>query len=179
MRWSSNGMRRARKPTWPTLDRILVDDWTVTHANGTTDTKAQLPGGLESGARKFVGRCTEATVDGPRLRRHRRRRRLEPVNRHAERPAAGRRAALHARLRETQRRLEDGRPHATRRLTAAKRVDTARLIRRCDLRRPSVQPCSWLFAPARTPYPARGRCRRRLPIARLTSMRCRPQLALG
>ena len=38
-----------------TLDRILVDDWTVTHANGTTDTKAKYLADLRSGARKFSG----------------------------------------------------------------------------------------------------------------------------
>ena len=38
-----------------TLDRILVDDWTVTHANGTTDSKAQYLADLRSGARKFSG----------------------------------------------------------------------------------------------------------------------------
>ena len=36
-----------------TLDRILVDDWTVTHDDGTTDTKARYLADLESGARKF------------------------------------------------------------------------------------------------------------------------------
>jgi ketosteroid isomerase-like protein len=38
-----------------TLDRLLVDDWTVTHANGTTDTKAKYLADLRSGARKFAG----------------------------------------------------------------------------------------------------------------------------
>ena len=38
-----------------TLERILVDDWTVTHANGTTDTKAKYLADLRSGARKFAG----------------------------------------------------------------------------------------------------------------------------
>ena len=41
-----------------TLDRILVDDWTVTHANGTTDTKAKYLADLRSGARKFAGAVT-------------------------------------------------------------------------------------------------------------------------
>src|SRR5258706_8038723 len=41
-----------------TLDRILVDDWTVTHANGTTDTKAKYLADLGSGARKFSGAVT-------------------------------------------------------------------------------------------------------------------------
>lgn len=44
------------------LDRILVDDWTVTHANGTTDTKARYLGDLKSGARKFSGAVTEHDV---------------------------------------------------------------------------------------------------------------------
>jgi ketosteroid isomerase-like protein len=41
-----------------TLDRILVADWTVTHANGTTDTKAKYLADLRSGARKFTGGVT-------------------------------------------------------------------------------------------------------------------------
>jgi len=41
-----------------TLDRLLVDDWTVTHANGTTDTKAKYLADLRSGARKFAGAVT-------------------------------------------------------------------------------------------------------------------------
>jgi ketosteroid isomerase-like protein len=41
-----------------TLDRILVDDWTVTHANGTTDSKAKYLADLRSGARKFSGPVT-------------------------------------------------------------------------------------------------------------------------
>src|SRR3979409_1027845 len=41
-----------------TLERILVDDWTVTHANGTTDTKARYLADLRSGARKFSGAVT-------------------------------------------------------------------------------------------------------------------------
>src|SRR5262245_38338359 len=38
-----------------TLDRLLVDDWTVTHGDGTTDTKAKYLADLKSGARKFTG----------------------------------------------------------------------------------------------------------------------------
>jgi ketosteroid isomerase-like protein len=45
-----------------TLDRILVDDWTVTHANGTTDTKAKYLEDLRSGARKFSGGISESDV---------------------------------------------------------------------------------------------------------------------
>jgi ketosteroid isomerase-like protein len=45
-----------------TLDRILVDDWTVTHANGTTDTKAKYLADLKSGARTFAGAVTENDV---------------------------------------------------------------------------------------------------------------------
>ena len=41
-----------------TLDRILVDDWTVTHTNGTTDSKAKYLADLRSGARKFSGPVT-------------------------------------------------------------------------------------------------------------------------
>jgi ketosteroid isomerase-like protein len=45
-----------------TLDRILVSDWTVTHANGTTDTKAKYLADLRSGARKFAGAVTESDL---------------------------------------------------------------------------------------------------------------------
>jgi ketosteroid isomerase-like protein len=45
-----------------TLDRILVDDWTVTHANGTTDTKQKYLADLKSGARKFSGGVMEEDV---------------------------------------------------------------------------------------------------------------------
>jgi ketosteroid isomerase-like protein len=41
------------------LDRILVDDWTVTHGDGTTDSKAKYLADLKSGARKFSGSVTE------------------------------------------------------------------------------------------------------------------------
>jgi ketosteroid isomerase-like protein len=44
------------------LDRLLVDDWTVTHANGTTDTKAKYLADLKSGARTFTGSVTEDDV---------------------------------------------------------------------------------------------------------------------
>ena len=36
-----------------TLNRILVDDWTVTHNDGSTDTKTRYLADLKSGARKF------------------------------------------------------------------------------------------------------------------------------
>ena len=42
-----------------TLDRILVDDWTVTHGDGTTDTKAKYLADLKSGARTFSGSVAE------------------------------------------------------------------------------------------------------------------------
>jgi ketosteroid isomerase-like protein len=45
-----------------TLDRLLADDWTVTHANGTTDTKARYLADLKSGARKFSGDVTESDL---------------------------------------------------------------------------------------------------------------------
>jgi len=45
-----------------TLDRILVDDWTVTHGDGTTDTKARYLADLKSGARQFSGGVTEDDV---------------------------------------------------------------------------------------------------------------------
>ncbi len=45
-----------------TLDRILVEEWTVTHANGTTDTKARYLADLKSGARKFTGTVEEKDV---------------------------------------------------------------------------------------------------------------------
>src|SRR6185436_11184084 len=41
-----------------TLNRILVDDWTVTHNDGSTDTKARYLADLTSGARKFSGGVT-------------------------------------------------------------------------------------------------------------------------
>ena len=44
------------------LDRILVDDWTVTHANGTTDSKARYLADLKSGARTFTGAVSEDDV---------------------------------------------------------------------------------------------------------------------
>jgi ketosteroid isomerase-like protein len=45
-----------------TLDRLLVDAWTVTHANGTTDGKAQYLADLQSGTRQFSGSVTEDDV---------------------------------------------------------------------------------------------------------------------
>jgi quercetin dioxygenase-like cupin family protein/ketosteroid isomerase-like protein len=45
-----------------TLDRILVDEWTVTHANGTTDSKARYLADLKSGTRKFTGTVEEKDV---------------------------------------------------------------------------------------------------------------------
>ena len=45
-----------------TLDRILADGWTVTHANGTTDPKAKYLADLKSGARTFSGDVTERDV---------------------------------------------------------------------------------------------------------------------
>ena len=45
-----------------TLERILVADWTVTHANGTTDTKAKYLADLKSGARTFAGTVTESDM---------------------------------------------------------------------------------------------------------------------
>jgi len=45
-----------------TLDRILVDEWTVTHANGATDSKARYLADLKSGARKFTGTVEEKDV---------------------------------------------------------------------------------------------------------------------
>jgi len=45
-----------------TLNRILVDDWTVTHGDGTTDTKAKYLADLKSGARQFSGGVTEDDV---------------------------------------------------------------------------------------------------------------------
>ena len=35
------------------LDRLLADGWTVTHGDGTINTKAEYLGDLKSGARKF------------------------------------------------------------------------------------------------------------------------------
>jgi ketosteroid isomerase-like protein len=36
-----------------TLGRILADDWTITHSDGSTDTKTKYLSDLSSGARKF------------------------------------------------------------------------------------------------------------------------------
>lgn len=36
-----------------TLDRLLVSEWTITHGDGSTDTKAKYLADLRSGARKF------------------------------------------------------------------------------------------------------------------------------
>ena len=44
------------------LERILVDDWTVTHANGTTDSKKTYLADLASGARQFAGGVTERDI---------------------------------------------------------------------------------------------------------------------
>jgi ketosteroid isomerase-like protein len=35
------------------LERLLTDDWTITHSDGSTDTKAKYLADLRSGARKF------------------------------------------------------------------------------------------------------------------------------
>jgi ketosteroid isomerase-like protein len=37
------------------LDRLLADGWTVTHGDGTINTKAEYLADLKSGARKFFG----------------------------------------------------------------------------------------------------------------------------
>ncbi len=44
------------------LDRLLDDGWTVTHANGTTDTKTRYLADLKSGARRFNGDVSESDV---------------------------------------------------------------------------------------------------------------------
>lgn len=44
------------------LNRILIDDWTVTHGDGTTDSKARYLADLKSGARQFSGAVTEDDV---------------------------------------------------------------------------------------------------------------------
>jgi ketosteroid isomerase-like protein len=46
-----------------TLDRILAPDWTVTHGDGTINTKAEYLADLKSGARKFFAEVTEDRVD--------------------------------------------------------------------------------------------------------------------
>jgi ketosteroid isomerase-like protein len=45
-----------------TLDRILDDGWTVTHANGSTDTKARYLADLKSGVRRFSGEVSETDL---------------------------------------------------------------------------------------------------------------------
>jgi ketosteroid isomerase-like protein len=44
------------------LERLLVDGWTITHANGTTDGKSKYLADLKSGARRFTGTVTERDV---------------------------------------------------------------------------------------------------------------------
>jgi ketosteroid isomerase-like protein len=46
-----------------TLERILDRDWTVTHGDGTINTRAEYLGDLKSGARKFSADVTEDHVD--------------------------------------------------------------------------------------------------------------------
>src|SRR5207247_11427008 len=42
-----------------TLNRILAADWTITHADGTINTKAEYLADLKSGVRKFSGEVKE------------------------------------------------------------------------------------------------------------------------
>jgi ketosteroid isomerase-like protein len=44
------------------LDRMLAPDWTVTHGDGTMNTKAEYLTDLKSGARKFSGSVKEDDV---------------------------------------------------------------------------------------------------------------------
>jgi acetamidase/formamidase/ketosteroid isomerase-like protein len=44
------------------LDRLLADDWTVTHGDGTINTKAEYLADLKSGARKFSADVKEDDV---------------------------------------------------------------------------------------------------------------------
>ena len=44
-----------RAPTWARWRPLLADEWTVTHGDGTIDTKAQYLADLRSGDRKFFG----------------------------------------------------------------------------------------------------------------------------
>jgi uncharacterized protein (TIGR02246 family) len=46
-----------------TLDRILAPDWTVTHGDGTINTKAEYLADLKSGARKFFAEVKEDQID--------------------------------------------------------------------------------------------------------------------
>ncbi|MBI3491370.1 MAG: nuclear transport factor 2 family protein, partial [Acidobacteria bacterium] len=44
------------------LDRLLAEGWTVTHGNGTMDTKAQYLADLKSGDRKFSADVKEGEL---------------------------------------------------------------------------------------------------------------------
>src|SRR4051812_1274387 len=44
------------------LDRMLAPDWTVTHGDGTINTKAEYLADLKSGARAFSGAVKEDDV---------------------------------------------------------------------------------------------------------------------
>src|SRR5262249_26491683 len=45
-----------------TLERLLDRDWTVTHGDGTINTRAEYLGDLKSGARKFFADVTEGQL---------------------------------------------------------------------------------------------------------------------
>ncbi|HKB10119.1 MAG TPA: nuclear transport factor 2 family protein [Vicinamibacterales bacterium] len=46
-----------------TLERILDRDWTVTHGDGTINTKAEYLADLKSGVRRFFADVTEDRID--------------------------------------------------------------------------------------------------------------------
>ena len=77
--------------------------------------EGEVPGRPALGRAQVRWAGDRQRLRGPRLRRHGRGRRLEPVNRDAERSTARRRVAFHTGLRETQRRLEDDRVARARR----------------------------------------------------------------
>ena len=90
------------------LDTLLADEWTVTHGDGTIDTKAQYLADLRSGDRKFFGdvKQDEFTVrvhgDTAIVAGHQR------FESGIQRPARRRSAAVHARLHEARWTLADG-----------------------------------------------------------------------
>jgi hypothetical protein len=88
------------------LGALLDERWTVTHGDGTINTKAEYLADLKSGARKFFGDVkqddfTVRVYGTPRLRP------ASAIRRWRQRQAVGRRAALHAGLREARRTLGD------------------------------------------------------------------------
>src|SRR4029453_3437360 len=118
--------------------------------------EGEVPGRPALGRAQVRWAGNRQRLRGPRLRRHRCGRRLEPVNGDIERSAARRRVAFHAGLRETQRRLEDDRDAGY----------------PASVTLPWTGSRYWLFLLAATnAFPCSRTMSTRLPIERLTSMR--------